>query len=291
MKLSIVTINYNNRAGLQKTIESVVNQSYKEIEYIVIDGGSVDGSVDVIKQYDAYISYWASEPDKGIYNAMNKGIVHATGDYCLFLNSGDCLHNANSISVLVSKLAGEDMLMGRVQCVPSGRIAYSDISYPLTMLDFFKGSPVPHPACLIRRALFEEQLYDENLKIVSDWKFFMTMIVSKNHSYKIVDDVVTDFLEEGLSSNKRLCELERSRTLKEFLPESIYADYKQIETGGVYEIEYYDAFFQDLKKYNRKGAEIIYKLAVRIVRIMSGFKKSLEFVEDYKNHAFDEHLN
>lgn len=88
MKYSIITINYNNADGLRRTIESVVNQTYKDIEYIIIDGGSTDGSVDVIKEYGSQIDYWVSEPDKGIYNAMNKGILQAHGEYLNFMNSG-----------------------------------------------------------------------------------------------------------------------------------------------------------------------------------------------------------
>ena len=118
MKLSIITINYNHKEGLLKTIKSVVNQTYHDIEYIVIDGGSTDGSVDVVKQYEDSISYWVSEPDCGIYNAMNKGVAKATGEYCLFLNSGDSLHGTDSILEFVSKLSGEDLLMGRVMCIP-----------------------------------------------------------------------------------------------------------------------------------------------------------------------------
>ena len=91
MKLSVITINYNNRDGLRQTIESVVGQTYRDFEYIIIDGGSTDGSVDVIKEYADKIDYWVSEKDKGIYNAMNKGVAVALGEYCLFLNSGDTL--------------------------------------------------------------------------------------------------------------------------------------------------------------------------------------------------------
>ena len=83
MKLSVITINYNNRDGLKKTIESVVNQTYKDFEYIIIDGGSTDGSVEVLKEYSDKIDYWVSEPDKGIYNAMNKGIDIAKGEYVM----------------------------------------------------------------------------------------------------------------------------------------------------------------------------------------------------------------
>lgn len=292
MKISIITINYNNREGLQNTINSVRAQKSADIEYVIIDGGSTDGSLDLIQANQDGISFWISEPDNGIYHAMNKGVAHASGDYCLFLNSGDCLHSASSISDFVSMLTGEDMLMGRLQCVPSGRIAYSDISYPITMLDFFTGNPVPHPACLIRRSLFNEQLYNENLKIVADWEFFMQMIVRKGHSYKIVDNIVTDFLEEGISSDRRLCEQERSKILKEFLPEAVYTDYKRFEQGAEYAGEYYDSFFYDLKKYNKRCASLIYKYAIKFVYIMSRIKsKSLLFVDDYINHNFDEKIN
>ena len=86
MKVSVITINYNNCDGLSRTIESVVKQSFKEYEYIVIDGGSTDGSADVIRKYADKIDYWVSESDKGIYNAMNKGIDVAKGEYCNFMN-------------------------------------------------------------------------------------------------------------------------------------------------------------------------------------------------------------
>ena len=98
MQLSIITINRNNKTGLEKTIYSVVNQNYKDYEYIVIDGDSSDGSLEVIKRNEKYFSYWVSEPDSGVYQAMNKGIDRANGEYCLFLNSGDYLKDDNSRS-------------------------------------------------------------------------------------------------------------------------------------------------------------------------------------------------
>lgn len=98
-KLSIITINYNNAQGLERTIKSVACQYCKsDIEYIVVDGGSTDGSLEVIKKLEREIDYYISEPDKGIYNAMNKGIKFSHGEFCLFLNSGDCLLSSTSIS-------------------------------------------------------------------------------------------------------------------------------------------------------------------------------------------------
>ena len=97
MKLSIITVNLNNAVGLKKTICSVINQTFLDIEYIIIDGGSLDGSLEIIKEYEKKITYWVSEPDSGIYNAMNKGIMHANGEYLQFLNSGDWLVNDSII--------------------------------------------------------------------------------------------------------------------------------------------------------------------------------------------------
>jgi glycosyltransferase involved in cell wall biosynthesis len=98
IKLSIITINYNNRDGLEKTIRSVIDQRFTDFEFIVIDGGSTDGSVDNIRKYENKINYWCSEKDAGIYNAQNKGIKKAKGEYCLFLNSGDFLYNEDVLN-------------------------------------------------------------------------------------------------------------------------------------------------------------------------------------------------
>lgn len=284
MKISVVTINYNNKEGLQRTIKSVVEQSYPNIEYIVIDGGSSDGSADVIKQNEDSIYYWVSESDSGIYNAMNKGVAKATGEYCLFLNSGDSLHNPNALSEFASRLSGEDLLMGRVMCTPSGRIAYDDITYPLTMLDFYMGGPVPHPACLIKRALFDKHLYDENLRIVSDWKFFLQVIVLDRCSYKIVDTVVADFEEEGVSSNLQKCNVEREKVLRELLPYAILMDYKRFENGRNYSDDVYDSFYSELKKNNRRCANLIYRCTVLLLRALSHIFGSLSFSRRYSTH-------
>ena len=103
-KISIISINYNNKEGLRKTVESVVNQTYKNFEYIVIDGGSTDDSTDILDEYHEKINYIVSEPDSGIYNAMNKGIKVAKGDYLLFLNSGDCLIDQFVIQKVITEL-------------------------------------------------------------------------------------------------------------------------------------------------------------------------------------------
>ena len=128
-KLSIITINRNNSAGLHKTIESVVSQTFTDYEYIIIDGASTDGSVDIIKQYANKITSWVSEPDKGIYNAMNKGILKATGEYLLFLNSGDSLHTYNVLNEIFRKEINSKIILGDVNKIQINEI--SEIEKPL----------------------------------------------------------------------------------------------------------------------------------------------------------------
>lgn len=288
LKISIVTINYNNKNGLKRTIESVVFQTYPFIEYIVIDGNSTDGSKEVIEKYKDRISYWVSEPDSGIYNAMNKGVDKATGDYLLFLNSGDSLHSCDSISDCIDYLIdGEDLIMGQVLIQPSGIIGWNDLKFPITMYDFYVCGPVPHQACFIKSSLFENIRYDENLKIVSDWKFFMQAIIFNECTYKIIKYIVSDFEEGGISSNKYSCDLERELVLKQLLPKNILVDYIHFSRGKNFiEESDYDSFFYELKKYNYKCCKIVYSFSVVLVKLLSVFKKSLRFSLKYPNKLF-----
>ena len=100
MKFSVITINYNHKDGLRSTIESVVRLRHIDYEFIIIDGGSTDGSVDIIKQYAANITYWVSEKDKGVYHAMNKGVAMSKGEYLIFMNSGDCFHSPDALNAV-----------------------------------------------------------------------------------------------------------------------------------------------------------------------------------------------
>ena len=114
-KLSVITINYNNKNGLIKTINSVINQTYKDFEFIIIDGGSTDGSLEVIQEYSGQINYWVSEPDNGIYHAMNKGIVMAKGEYCNFMNSGDCFFDEQVLKNAFSHNLSVDIFIGKAK--------------------------------------------------------------------------------------------------------------------------------------------------------------------------------
>lgn len=275
LKISIITINFNNKKGLERTIESVLQQTYQNIQYIVIDGNSTDGSKDVIEKYKDRISYWVSEPDSGIYNAMNKGGMKAAGDYLLFLNSGDTLYNENVIEYMAHQFGNVDIVMGYIYSELEKKVCYDDVKFPLTFLDFYKSCPIPHPASFIKRDLYKSLLYDESLRIVSDWKFFLQAVIFKNCSCKMIPYVVTSFEDGGLSSNNVLCKEERNKVLSELFPERVLLDYFKFTNGEGYNDSDYDTLFVTIRKYNY--ASIVYFLSLLIVRFISFFKTNASF--------------
>lgn len=278
MKLSIITINFNNRDGLRKTIESVVNQTWQEFEYIIIDGGSTDGSVEVIKEYADRIDYWVSEPDRGIYHAMNKGIDQAKGEYCQFLNSGDTFHNNGVLLSLTHHLNNIDIIIGRIY--PSNRSTASEIIPEVTMLRLFEKS-LPHSSAYIASKLLKEIHYDTSYKIVSDWKFYIQSLVFRNASYKFIDITVSNFDVSGISStNAALVMDERQSVLAELLPERIRLDYLRFTNGKGYQEDCYDRFFIHTRKYPQY-AKIIYTISVLLMRIIAFFKKGALYARKF----------
>jgi glycosyltransferase involved in cell wall biosynthesis len=204
MKLSIITINRNNAPGLRKTIESVVSQSFKNFEYIVIDGASTDESVDIIKSYSDKISYWVSEPDTGIYNAMNKGIKLAKGEYTLMLNSGDYLVNDKVIQNIIPFLDDIDIVQGNTVIICSGKdkilkgYGKSDISF----CEVYKGNFL-HQATFAKKELFTKYGYfDENYKIGGDTVFFLKSLGFGNATFKYVNVNIAYFDTQGISANQ-----------------------------------------------------------------------------------------
>ncbi len=228
-KLSIITINYNNAPGLRKTIESVITQTSEDFEYIVIDGASTDDSVNVIKEYDTQISYWISEPDTGIYNAMNKGIVKAKGEYCQFLNSGDCLATPNITEKMLADMPDCSFLTGDMQIMRNGKKVKwkGERMEEISFRTLYSGS-INHSPTYIKTSLFSKYgLYDESLKIVSDWKFFIIAIVLNNEPIILKKLTVTNFDLEGISNiNSSLKIQERKQVLQELIPNLILKDYK-----------------------------------------------------------------
>jgi glycosyltransferase involved in cell wall biosynthesis len=202
LKVSIITINYNSYLGLKKTIESVIIQSYGNTEYIIIDGASTDGSKELIESYGDKITIWVSEPDNGIYSAMNKGILKATGDYCLFINSGDYLASETVLAELVRSMDGGADIISSNCLINSETGSFKVIPpYEISFYHFYKGEGLPHPSTLIKRTLFDKiGLYNETNKIISDWEFFLIALCLYGASYKYVPVDLSVFKTDGISS-------------------------------------------------------------------------------------------
>ncbi len=215
MKLSIITINYNNLEGLRKTFDSVMSQSVRDFEWIVVDGGSTDGSKEFIELHQKQFSFWSSEPDSGIFNAMNKGISHANGDYLNFMNSGDSFCNAAVVANVLPHLGKADILYGECEL--------DDVEQPFTMrypsnltLGYFMKGDICHQASFIRRSLLESG-YRENLRIVSDWCRFVELFV-EGKTFSYLGFPVCRYDVCGVSNTQKELYLEeRKMCLKEML--------------------------------------------------------------------------
>ena len=280
IKLSIITINYNNAEGLRKTLASVAAQTYPNIEHIIVDGNSTDNSVDVIREYESTLTSslsplasrlkWLSEKDTGIYNAMNKGIEIALGkrvvnddhtssplasrlsplasEYIQILNSGDMLFDANvtenmlihlsqygeSIGILYGNMIKQYPNGKKVKDTSLGDSKTNDREIVIretewTMYDFIKGT-INHDPTYIHYGLYEKYgLYDDTLKIVSDWKWFVQSVVFGEEKVFYIPINVTVFDMTGISETNLLArEVERHNELKKMLPPSILKDYEAL---------------------------------------------------------------
>lgn len=234
-KISIITINYNDENGLKKTIDSVVNQTWQNFEFIVIDGDSNDGSKAIIDSYKSVFTHAVSEPDAGIYHAMNKGIALSKGEYLLFLNSGDILVDENTLLKTQEYLNGnKSIYYGDIIYQEKDRQRQRVLPDELTFLFFLEHS-LSHQATFIQHNLFEVIfLYNETYKIVSDWEFFIYAICKQNVSYQHIPLFITIYDTTGISSikdNHPLMYKERKQTLDKYFPTFIN-DYQSITELG-----------------------------------------------------------
>ncbi|MDO7172732.1 glycosyltransferase family 2 protein [Mariniflexile sp. AS56] len=221
MLISIITVNYNNLSGLIRTGESVLNQSWQEFEFIVIDGGSTDGSKEYLESQDEKIKYWVSEPDNGIYSAMNKGIWEASGDYLFFLNSGDHFNDEDSLNAIQKHLKQFEVIYFNINIVNNG--VSQILENPKTMSFEYLYNNLPcHQCTFIQKKAFDRiGSYDEGLKIVADWKWLILALLKHNASYLHVNDVFSTFYNDGVSSleeNQHLIQSEREKVLNSEFP-------------------------------------------------------------------------
>jgi glycosyltransferase involved in cell wall biosynthesis len=204
MLISIITINYNNALGLKGTFQSVFSQTFKDFEYLVIDGHSTDESKNIIHQNESKIHYFISEPDKGIYDAMNKGILHAKGQYLLFLNSGDAFHNEfvmEKANASVKNLLDYGVIYGDVNLVSKNEEKILKQDHLLT-LNYFYNHALSHQAAFIKKTLFDTfGLYNTSYRINSDHEFFLKVFIEKPNEYKYIGLTISDFFMDGISQS------------------------------------------------------------------------------------------
>lgn len=250
-KISIITINRNNAVGLDKTICSVVSQTYKGFEYIVIDGASTDESVNIIHKYSPHIHYWISEKDKGIYDAMNKGIEKAQGEYMLFLNSGDALISDNILERIYNLIQNDDVIYFDLMI---GANLYHFPEY--VSLKLFTYNSLPHNASFIRSSLLKQRPYSTQYKISGDMEWFLWLMTQKG-TFRKEPIALIHYDNNGISAVTRgkaykALKEEKNRILESYFPPYILIDYKGYSSpfmGFVLRIEKLSPYKKNITKW------------------------------------------
>lgn len=220
MKLSIITITYNNIKGFRQTFNSVISQSWKEFEWIIIDGGSTDGTRELLEQHQHLFSYWCCEADRGIYDAQNKGAQRATGDYLCFMNAGDGFFDKDVLSRAVSYFEKADVLYG--DTVFTDKIYKEIVIHPETLtLSWLSLFAINHQSTFIKREVFELFKFDLKYKMLADRKLWIQCML-QDKSFIKLPFVVSFYDTNGLSSkNKQGWKLEHQEICDELLPKSL----------------------------------------------------------------------
>lgn len=218
MRLSIITINYNNKNGLMKTHQDIAMQSWQDFEWVIIDGGSTDGSKEYIESMEREPDYWCSESDNGIYDAMNKGIAKASGDYLIFLNSGDTFHSHDTIEKAMQYEFTEDVVYGDAYFLFEKGPCIIDYDDVMTLKRLYEYS-INHQSTFIKASLLKVKGYDVSYKIVADAKRFVEIFIAGG-TFRHLPMIISDYDTTGVSCvNEDLVHQERERFFKELLPE------------------------------------------------------------------------
>ena len=222
-KYSIITVCLNAITHIHRTAESLTQQNYTNFEWIVIDGGSTDGTLDILEEYKDLISVLVSEPDKGIYDAMNKGILHAKGQDLLFLNAGDSLYDPKTLSSL-DRSSNFELIVGNLFLTQTRTVRESPQLLPR---DFLLKVMLPHQATFFNRDIFDKYGYfDTSYRIAGDYEMFSRLIQKYKVSYTHVPDIIANFDETGISSNdifRHLRKKENHRVRWKYFPRYRYS--------------------------------------------------------------------
>ena len=219
--ISIVTVSYNAAATIEDAIRSVLQQTYPHIEYIVIDGGSKDGTVDLLRRYDTQISHWVSEPDKGIYDAMNKGIALATGEYIGFLNADDFFANNDSVQKIVDHLLGKntDAVFSQLDIVDPSDLDRVQRKYRVATYSRFmlkNGVMPPHPTFYCRKSCYTQlgvAPYKTDYRIAADFELLVRMLLVVQPSWRYLPVTTVKMRAGGVSSENYQSRVQLNREI------------------------------------------------------------------------------
>ncbi len=295
-KVAIVTITYNAEDVLEETILSIINQSYKNIEYIVIDGASTDGTIDIIKKYEDKINYWISEPDEGIYFAMNKAIEKATGEWINFMNAGDTFFDLDTVEyVMKYKTDSAELLYGNYKKKKANLVVRAQ-----SRENWFKTMPFNHQTLFTKALIMKENPFNTKYRIAADHNFIVSMFNAKKNFYYF-DKTLAIFVEDGFAHNNtvEMC-IESIQILLDNNVdiENIYASswYKYLNQDKEYKskLQFSNMFLKKLDKQqevykqltlekthlDKKHAQIIQQLS-KITKIRA-FKSPIQKFKAYK---------
>ena len=280
--LSIITVNYNNKSGLIRTLNSIKNQESVLFEHIIIDANSTDGSKDAILLYEKEITfplYWVSEPDNGIYDGMNKGIKQAHGEYLFFLNSGDTLISNTILQEIA--LDGNKYIYGNIKYILSEKdYRYITPSETLDIVYLLK-TALPHQACFIHHSLFQKQLYNTEYKIISDWIHTMESFIFNDCSYKYIDIVIAEVDGNGISTNQEKLMEERIKWIKSKFPKAIFDALSELYEYRISELAPFIQPISQTKKFKKRIRKLI-SFLLKINNIISHKKR----IEQKKNEIW-----
>lgn len=205
MKVSIITISYNNLVGLKDTYRSIHQQTFNDYEWIVIDGGSTDGTKDFLQEHDSEIAFWCSEPDKGVYNAQNKGTKHARGEYSIYMNSGDSFYADDVLEQIFKKDIDADIIYGSWMLIFEDGKTKVGRAPEAADLAYFYDDNMCHQSMLIKTEAVRNRPYDESFRIYADWEEWLALYM-QGKTFQRIDTIVCNFVVGGISTGDNASE-------------------------------------------------------------------------------------
>jgi glycosyltransferase involved in cell wall biosynthesis len=225
MKVSIITITYNNLEGLKRTYESILRQKFRDFEWIVVDGGSTDGTKAFLEEHEQELAWWCCEQDKGVYNAQNKGTEHARGEYSIYMNSGDSFYADDVLEKVFERNPHADIIYGNWMLIFEDGKTRLGVAPETADLAYFFDDNMCHQSMLIRTDAVKNRPYDESFRIYADWDEWLALYMH-GKTFEKIDMTICNFMVGGISTGDNASEklrMERKEEIKK-IQERYYSE-------------------------------------------------------------------